>query len=258
MKSKFLMIAYVVLIACSSERENVYHDNGKLECTYEMKNDVRHGESTCFYPSGKLKSRSTYRNGKQHGISESYFENGRLEMRTVWNDGLLDGYAEQYYVNGNPFIKTLYKKGIKAGDVTTYYINAKISDRRIADSLGNVIYNMSWNKDGSKDYSRVIPVVKIDNDTISMQETCYINVSFGYKLSGHVDVRLEGLDFLSAPEIESAKSYENEFLLKLKFRESGSHSFALTVNHEPVKGDTLSADKTGQLVKIVVREAGHS
>lgn len=254
MKLKFLTIAltYLMLIGCVDKKENTYYDDGKLKCFFYVKDGYKNGESRCFYLSGKLKSIEWYNHGKLDGHSEEYYENGNLKLKARWNYGVIEGYAEQYYSNGNLFTKTLYRNGIKTGDVFVFHTNGKLANRQIADSLGNVIYSINWNESGIKNISKVNPIIKIDSDTITIADACHISVSFGYKLSGELNMNFEGLDSLSAPEIESNRN-GNTFLFNLKFKESGLHSFAITADHQPVAGDTLSADKAGQIIKILVK-----
>lgn len=249
----YLTVLCFILAGCFGEKNNTYYADGKLNCSSEMRDRKRNGEARCFYPSGRLKSIDHYKNDKLHGVSEEYFENGNVELRTRWNEGVIIGFAEQYYSNGNLFLKTYYKNGFKTGEIWEYHTSGKLASRIIADSLRNAIYRMSWKENGEKQQGKVIPIVKVVNDTIDVDGSCYIKVAFGYRLTGDINIDFDGLDSLKGPKIDYTKNVQNEFSFVLKFEDSGLHSFVLTVNHNPVPGDTLSADDMGQVINVYVK-----
>ena len=88
-------------------REVEYHEDGKLYMEGGIKNNLRDGEWTSYFPDGKVQSKGYYENGIRLGKALVYYENGNLWMEGLYSNDKMCGewiiYDEQGYEIGRPF-----------------------------------------------------------------------------------------------------------------------------------------------------------
>ena len=82
-------------------REVDYYDSGAIWIEGPVKNDLRNGEWTSYFPDGKVQSTGVYKDGLRIGKAQIFHENGRLWMDGYYKDDERCGewvfYDEQGY-----------------------------------------------------------------------------------------------------------------------------------------------------------------
>jgi hypothetical protein len=254
-----IIIGYVILlISCKDKTETIYYPSGNLKSVSEIRNGALHGKHETFYPSGKLQSKGDYSNGKAHGVIEHYYENGELEQKAEWEEGLLNGYNEEYFENGNLAVKAHYYQGVQVGDTYVYYKNGRLSEKQTFDTLGNLIYVYKRDQRGQKTLSYALPILKIDHDTISVKDTAIISLTFGYKITGILNLNIEEVtpDNYLIRDTLVIDDFDKKILLRKKFDGPGQYRIKIITSHYPVIGDTISVDGWFKELKILVTSEG--
>ena len=112
-KNLFLLIALLMLFACSSEKMNfnklqdrnglyylvnedkpysgeiVSYNNGKPEFEGQIENGLREGLWVYYYPSGQKKMEGSYKEGLKDGNWTTWLENGQQDKVEVYKYGKL-------------------------------------------------------------------------------------------------------------------------------------------------------------------------
>lgn len=82
-------------------REVYYHENGIKAMEGEIKDNLRDGAWTGYFPDGKVQSTGFYEKGVRTGEAKIYHENGNLFMEGAYKDNKQCGewvyYDEQGY-----------------------------------------------------------------------------------------------------------------------------------------------------------------
>lgn len=249
-----ILLIQTIIIGCAKREEVNYYPDGVVKSQVEMQDGKPHGVYKYFYPSGKLALQGSQMEGKKNGVEEAFYESGGLKQSCEWKDDMRNGYLKKYNEEGDLYSISFFKNDKKEGEEDWYHPNGTIITRQILDTLGNVIYFMEWDSLGSKIYSRAVPIVRIERDTISVNEECLISIRFGYRLTGDLNFGLTSLKSEVAPDIEMERdSLRNIFLFKLKFPQSGEQKFLIMPRHVPLPSDTISADGYGDEVHLFVR-----
>lgn len=101
----------------NGKREGVahnYYEDGTIHSEINYENDIKHGNSTWFYPNGKPYRITPFVHGKKMGIQKKYHKSGVLMAEIPYqNNEILPG-TKEYTENGQ----------LKDEDAT-YTINAK-------------------------------------------------------------------------------------------------------------------------------------
>ncbi|AYB34302.1 toxin-antitoxin system YwqK family antitoxin [Chryseolinea soli] len=249
-----ILIAQTTIIGCARKEEVSYYPNGVVKSRVEIFDGKPQGIYRYFYPSGKLAIQGSQKAGRKNGMEEAFYESGSLKQSCEWKDNMRNGSLKKYNEKGDLLSIAFFRNDIKVDREDWYYFNGKIITRQLFDSLGNVIYIMNWDSLGRKIYSRAVPVIKIKNDSINVNEDCLISIRFGFQLTGEINFDFESLESADAPQIELERdSLKNIFLFKLKFQHPGKQEFLIMPRHVPVPGDTLSADGCGDKVFLFVK-----
>ncbi|MFI5236844.1 MAG: TonB family protein [Ignavibacteriales bacterium] len=89
-----------------------YYDNGNIESTLYLKDNMRDGEAKFYWKNGKLKEELNYSNGRINGLVRRYDENGQLrEMFTIEN-GKREGPTSLFDSTGTYIKDIFYEEGI--------------------------------------------------------------------------------------------------------------------------------------------------
>lgn len=78
----------------------------------DLKEDVRDGIATEFYPSGAVEAQMTYLNDRLEGEKTKYYETGELMGTLNYSDGELDGSVKMYATNGQIIRDEMFIEGI--------------------------------------------------------------------------------------------------------------------------------------------------
>jgi hypothetical protein len=194
------ILIFVVLLANISckkgdTRITCYKD-GTIKTVTEMKGGLMHGKHEYYYPSGKLESRGYYFEGKENGILEHFFENGKLRSRASWLTGKEDGLAEIFFENSQLLFSAVYERGSIIGESFVFYETGKLREKKLYDTLGNIIHIMNYAADGSLQKSFVVPYVDAEKDTVMTGEQLEVNISFGLPLTGEIQIKASETDDL--------------------------------------------------------------
>lgn len=251
-----VLLVQAIAIGCAKKEEVDHYPNGVVKSQIEIVDGKPHGIYKYFYKSGKLAIQGKNSNGEKNGLEQVYYENGILKQSCEWKGNMRNGYLKKYNENGILSLIAFYKNDKKVGREDWYHSNGKVTTRQIFDSLGNVIYVLNWDSLGQKTYSRAMPIIKIKNDSINVNEECLISVSFGFPLTGKIGFDLESLEAKEAPQIQMERdSIKNIFLFRLKFRQPGMQRFLIMPRHIPSADDTISIDGQGDEVRVFVKKS---
>lgn len=92
-----------------------FHPNGKPKIDQRFVNDLRNGESWCYYADGKPWSLNTFADGLNHGPYKTWHENGQLYIQGQYIQGKESGEWFTYYANGALNTRGFYDNGQKVG-----------------------------------------------------------------------------------------------------------------------------------------------
>ena len=133
-----------------------YFEDGKLKVTGNYQLDTAEGAWTRFFPSQRVQIIDTFSNDMPNGIHQSFFENGNLESegRLLKNERV----GEWIYNNNHGMMveKTVYRIDGNILSDTKYWDTGLIRYRIEYDSLGNVLTEDYFDKDGKNMISNFI------------------------------------------------------------------------------------------------------
>ncbi|KAF3362575.1 hypothetical protein PHSC3_000814 [Chlamydiales bacterium STE3] len=95
----------------------VFSSNGQLARVYYMKNDLKHGEETLFYPQKQPgaevcpKMSITWHQGKIQGVVKTWYDNGTMESQRVLSENEKNGLSTAWYRDGNLMLIEEYDEG---------------------------------------------------------------------------------------------------------------------------------------------------
>jgi antitoxin component YwqK of YwqJK toxin-antitoxin module len=92
-----------------------FHPNGQPKIDERFSNDVRQGESWCYYDDGKPWSLNTFNEGLNDGPYKTWHENGQLYIQGQYAAGKETGEWFTYYANGALNTRGVYVDGKKVG-----------------------------------------------------------------------------------------------------------------------------------------------
>lgn len=99
-----------------------FHPNGQPKIDERFSNDVRQGESWCYYDDGKPWSLNTFNQGVNDGPYKTWHENGQLYIQGQYAAGKETGEWFTYYANGALNTRGFYADGHKVGIWYSYNI----------------------------------------------------------------------------------------------------------------------------------------
>jgi hypothetical protein len=92
-----------------------FHPNGQPKIDERFSNDVRQGESWCYYDDGKPWSLNTFQQGVNEGPYKTWHDNGQLYIQGQYSAGKETGEWFTYYANGALNTRGFYVDGKKVG-----------------------------------------------------------------------------------------------------------------------------------------------
>jgi MORN repeat variant len=246
------VVIMITLMRCGPATNRMYYSNGKLKAVYTTEKGKIHGVYREYYPSGALKEERTYVHGELTGAFKQYHEHGTLAMETDYVNGLKAGTSTVYHHNGKPFTTSHYLAGIKIGEEQEFDTTGTCVARVLFDSLGNLLFHQTL---APEKHSRVYPIVRVDSHTVDIGRHCKMVVSFGYDLHGEVTFKVESLNTMKAPTAKIfADTSSDQYRVNLHFKEAGLHKVRVTIQHQQLPGDTLTADGVSKELEVVISD----
>ena len=117
MRSSFILIISILLIACGNRSENS-GEKEKAVTKTDTTRTVVDGIDEVRDEKGNLIMRGERVNGRREGGWESYFPNGTLRSSGTFVNGVREGPTTVYHENGKIFYTGWYKNGKPAGEWT--------------------------------------------------------------------------------------------------------------------------------------------
>lgn len=127
----------------------VCDEAGTLLAIVTIKENIKHGPTTLYFPSGAKKLEREFVNDEPEGWTTEYYENGRVAVRVHYSDGQKDGLQTDYLESGVKRAEGEYRDGVQHGRATLYYASGKKErEGTFKDGKpdGRFTY---WAKDGS-------------------------------------------------------------------------------------------------------------
>lgn len=246
-----------VFFSCDQvDKRKSYYENGKIKSISEMKDGLMHGKHEFYYPSGNLQSRGNYFMGKANGLLEHFYESGKLESKAYWLNGKENGEALVYFENGALQFCANYKDGKIWGISKVFYQDGKIRERKLYDSLGNIIHITVFRSNGELKNSFVVPSVSASKDTITLGEEVLLKIKFPFKMKGDIFIQASeteaGGNVFYEPDVLKCSSYDS-VLYRRVFNSSGKYKLSFKFEHtniDPI--DTLNVKNVVKDYTIVV------
>jgi hypothetical protein len=226
-----------------------YYDNGQIKDKVDLINGKREGTMFSYYENGKLNMISEWKNGSINGILKRYYIEGGIKSIEEWSDGVTSGQVRNYYKNGQMSkIFTKINGKVTIGLAQFYDSTGKLIERHYYNEEGELAYLGKFNKDGSKKFNILIPIIKPISDTLNPGELYEGTVSFGIVVKGKIIVnsgKFRGDELVDTMQVFK-KINSNSFKFSIKPYKSGENIFAVRVNYIPSVNDTL---KFGDIIK---------
>lgn len=142
-----------------------------------------------YYDNGQLEHKVYIVNGKYEGQWTNYFENGIVRARTQWKNGMMNGLNTIYYKDGVVRQNNIYKQNI-CRQSKEYTENGELRKVTIFDSLGRIVDNYYFNKNGSRDFNRKTkdPIFIPEGDTLILGVSYYTEIRLGNRQFDNVEV----------------------------------------------------------------------
>jgi hypothetical protein len=248
----------MLLLCCQGKKHITYYSDGKVESVTEIKNEIFEGKRQTFYPSGEIKSVENFRAGKLNGLVEHFYEGGQLKSKANWIDGAEFGRGVAYYESGNKLFEAEYDSGKIKGYSKVYFESGQLKEKKLYDGSGELCYIMQFNEKGKLRDRFVVPIVRANRDTLTVNDECLIKISYGLKLTGRIRIVAEQID--SSGNVEKDKYiFESDgsetTIYRHTFSTPGIYKMVFKFMHDrQIPGDTLSINGVESNCKITVRE----
>ena len=89
-----------------------WHDNGKMECEYNLINVKLEGIARRWYHDGQIWLESNYKDGERDGLTREWYENGQLACECTYRNDESDGLYIRWRDNGQLEWEETYKNGV--------------------------------------------------------------------------------------------------------------------------------------------------
>jgi hypothetical protein len=119
-----------------------------------------------FYKSGNKKFEVPTRQGRWHGKARGFAENGQVLSEILYVDNRREGYGYEYYPSGKLQGKAFYRHDVAIATMDFFLESGELRQRTILTTKGIPIDFQRFNKDGSRDYSHMYPILYVVNDSI--------------------------------------------------------------------------------------------
>ncbi len=88
----------ILLFGCEIKQHHItYFENGNIKSKVPIRNGMKEGYATVYYPSGKIAERGIWSKDKQEGLWKFYYETGVVHADVWFNNGVQHGTATYYF-----------------------------------------------------------------------------------------------------------------------------------------------------------------
>nr|MBP3724206.1 hypothetical protein [Campylobacter sp.] len=153
----FKKVVYERFSKFNGKIQQFHKNTGKIALEYNIKNGLREGNHTIFYPNGQSKKIIQFKNNIPNGDFIGFYKNGNLKYKAILLDGKLHGKALFWY-----------EDGLKAGEcelnmdkfvyLTQYHQNGQLK-LDVKFDKGEPIFLKQYDKNGS--LMKLIDISKI-------------------------------------------------------------------------------------------------
>lgn len=252
--------ALLLIVSCNQQVKKDFYQNGNLKSESSFINGKVEGVVKNYFVDGSLKSVGEWSDGEIHGKLTNYYPSGDIQSTSYWSNGVQEGETLIYYESGSLMSRSNFENGNREGKSEVFFDNGELKELKMYDA-GKVIYLKSIDSLGNVVYDNVLPVVKLKNDTLQVNDQLELYISFGYELSGHLSIDIGKIDLENNFVVDTILSDSlvwKDFHYSVDVKDPGLNEIYFNVRHEPEIGDTLSAD--GVMKKItfyVIKSIGH-
>jgi antitoxin component YwqK of YwqJK toxin-antitoxin module len=103
-----------------------YDNQGRLESTAELVDDIYEGWMTQYNPNtGKVSAKSYYVNDTQNGPAYQYYVTGELFREETYKEGRIDSIVKTFWANGKLQAEVYFRKGKPAVGLKEWNINGE-------------------------------------------------------------------------------------------------------------------------------------
>lgn len=255
----FVILAALILCCDNKQIKKEFYSNGNLKTTSEQINGLRDGVRKEYYPSGTLRSYALYAKGKLSGLVEHYYKNGKLRSRSTWRDGTPQGLVEMFFPNDTLHFRAVYKNGLIVGTSLIFYDNGKVREKKLYDTLGNLLHVRTFGRDGQKKMDFPVPKVSISKDTVELNEPIMVSINFPLALSGDIQVKATELQangiILSDGDIIECKPSDT-IRYSTSFDQPGMYKLNFKFKHfNRAPSDTLSLQNLIRTCPVIVLDS---
>jgi hypothetical protein len=101
-----------------------------------------------------------------HGKARGFAENGQVLSEILYVENRREGYGFEYYPSGKLQGRAYYKNDVARDTMDFYLESGALRQRTLLTSKGIPIDFQRFNKNGTRDYSHMYPILYVVNDSI--------------------------------------------------------------------------------------------
>lgn len=143
-----------------------------------------------FYQNGNKKFEVPTKDGMWHGKARGFAENGQMLSEILYVENRREGYGFEYYPSGKLQGRAYYKNDVARDTMDFYLESGELRQRTLLTSKGVPIDFQRFNKDGTRDYSHMYPILYVINDSIKSKHVMAGTPATLYVRLGNADSTL--------------------------------------------------------------------
>ncbi len=245
-------------ISCGrkSEKEIGYYPSGEVKYEKEVDNNGEiHGHMIEYYENDTVKSNGEWKNGQLDGIVSHFSPKGGLRERTRWLNGEKHGKSMYYNEDGTLWSVTDYIHDRKR-KTEFYYGNGNLLERQLFNRKGDMVYFAKIDSSNVKYMEAVLPLIKLQSDTLRLGEEYPVDISLGIGLEGQLKVYTGRLDRKNVlrDTMEIPQSAPNKFIYLFRPTTLGKQNIPFVFSYTKKQGDSLDVDGLKYKKNILVIE----
>jgi len=193
MKNYLLLLLVLFIFSCNNTENNihivvtkdsifrtVFSSNGQKKHEINSFKNSLNGEVIIYDSNERISSKERYLDGKLCGKSYWYHKNGKVRTEIEFVNDTATNFMYRYYETGELMEIVNFYNGRKYGEAEEYYENQNIKTYRFYNNKGYVVYEKSFDVNGTILYERGSGIVMqyYYPETIKVGDTLYLNFVF--------------------------------------------------------------------------------
>jgi len=126
MKKMLFFVALLILVSCATKKINFSQLQDRNGLYYLVNEDKPFNGEVVSYVNGKVEFEGEIKNGLREGIWTYYYPSGQKKIEGLFTDGLKEGTWNYWKENGAQDVLEVYKMGKRLGNDGTVEEPAKI------------------------------------------------------------------------------------------------------------------------------------